>query len=192
MTTPPQTIWIIRHGEKPEGSIDGIDSAGRVNKHSLTTRGWQRAGALGMVFTRPPKPGTPPLSEPDSLLCPTYGSATDTQIHRPFQTLTGLAGTMNQKIKTPFSTGQEKQLGDAVVSDYSGTVLICWEHDHIPAIAQALPTTPGTVLPDAWPSDRYDLIWQFSLDGQRYSFDILPQHALGGDGPAPALHTSDQ
>ncbi len=39
MTTPPQTIWIIRHGEKPEGSIDGIDSAGRVNKHSLTTRG---------------------------------------------------------------------------------------------------------------------------------------------------------
>lgn len=183
MSAPPRTIWIIRHGEKPEGDIEGIDSAGRVNKHSLTTRGWQRAGALGMVFTRPPKPGSPPLSEPDSLLCPTYGSAPHTRIHRPFQTLTGLSGTTGRTIDTPFSTGQEKKLGEAVLAAQSGTVLICWEHDHIPAIARALPTKPGTVVPDAWPSDRYDLIWQFTLDGGTYAFEVLPQHALGGDGP---------
>lgn len=184
--TPPQRIWIIRHGEKPGDGIEGIDRSGRVNKHSLTTRGWQRAGALGMVFTRPPKPGLPPLSTPDSLLCPTYGSHRRTRIHRPYQTLTGLAGTTGQSIETPFSTGQEKKLGDTVLSAFSGTVLICWEHEHIPAIARALPTTPGTALPEAWPADRYDLIWQFSLDGKHYLFDILPQHALGGDGPAPA------
>lgn len=186
MAAPPQTIWIIRHGEKPEGGVDGIDRAGRVNKHWMTTRGWQRAGALGMVFTRPPKSGAQPLTEPDSLLCPTYGNSAHTEAHRPYQTLTGLSGTTGQSIETPFSTGQEKKLSDAVVANFSGTVLICWEHDHIPAIAHALPTAPGTAVPETWPSDRYDLIWQFTRDGEHYAFDILPQYALGGNGPAPA------
>jgi hypothetical protein len=55
------------------------------------------------------------------------------------------------------------------------TLLICWEHDHIPRIAQALvdiyfapaaPTIPP--VPQAsssWPANDYDTIWTFSLDG---------------------------
>ena len=53
------------------------------------------------------------------------------------------------------------------------TLLICWEHNHIPRIAQALvdsyfasgapPVPPPPLSP--WPGSDYDTIWTFSLDG---------------------------
>ena len=52
------------------------------------------------------------------------------------------------------------------------TLLISWEHNHIPLIAQALVTTyftsggaPAMPSPSDWPDDDYDTIWTFSLDG---------------------------
>ncbi len=52
------------------------------------------------------------------------------------------------------------------------TLLISWEHNHIPLIAQALVNTyftpgaaPSVPSPSDWPDDDYDTIWTFSLDG---------------------------
>jgi hypothetical protein len=72
-----------------------------------------------------------------------------------------------------------------VVSSNSGVVLICWEHDHIPALATALPTGPGTVIPQPWPGDRFDVIWTFTLvpgsTPPQYTFSQIPQQLLSGD-----------
>jgi hypothetical protein len=72
-----------------------------------------------------------------------------------------------------------------VVSDYSGVVLICWEHDHIPALASSLPTSGGTVIPQKWPGDRFDVIWTFTLvpgaATTQYAFGQVPQQLLSGD-----------
>jgi hypothetical protein len=63
--------------------------------------------------------------------------------------------------------------------------LICWEHHNIPAIAAALPTAPGTVTPQTWPGDRFDVIWTFTLDPAaapvQYTFGQVPQQLLSGD-----------
>ena len=59
-----------------------------------------------------------------------------------------------------------------------GSVLICWEHSHIPALASALPL----VIPKSWPDDRYDVIWTFTLTADAtYAFGQVPQLLLSGD-----------
>lgn len=68
MTTPnpllPRLIYLIRHGEKPadppasspgahtapSGPPFGVDVDGNQSVHSLLPRGWQRAGALAVLF----------------------------------------------------------------------------------------------------------------------------------------------
>jgi len=63
-TAPPGIIYIIRHGEKPADPADvapgqspsppappfGIDVQGNQDLHSLLPRGWQRSGALAVLF----------------------------------------------------------------------------------------------------------------------------------------------
>ncbi len=62
-------------------------------------------------------------------------------------------------------------------------VLICWEHQHIPALAQAIAVLDATTIPSAWPGDRFDVIWTFTVDPAtgRYGFGQVPQQLLVGD-----------
>src|SRR5690242_3845838 len=173
---PPRLIYIIRHAEKPDGSEGsvGVDVEGNPDPHSLVPRGWQRSGALGVLFTA----GTGALVTPDRLICPDYGATT--AVHRTYQTLLGLAGLAARSIESPFPEGSEAALATAVTTHYSGTVLICWEHHRIPDIAAGLPTNAAP--PTEWPGDRFDLIWQFTLttaEPPTYEFSVLEQHALG-------------
>jgi hypothetical protein len=195
-TPPPDTIYVIRHGEKPADPPPaaagqaaaaptapfGIDFQGNQDAHSLLPRGWQRSGALAVLFD--PALGPPPagLRTPGALLSPSYGAA-QTPEHRTYQTIEGLSDRLGLAIVSSFAEGSEPQLAASVVSSYSGVVLICWEHDHIPAIATALPTVPGTTIPPAWPGDRFDVIWTFTLvpGTSQYAFAQIPQQLLSGD-----------
>jgi hypothetical protein len=65
-TSPPAQIYLIRHGEKPADPPTptappsppfGIDVDGNQDIHSLLPRGWQRSGALAVLFA----PTTGPL-----------------------------------------------------------------------------------------------------------------------------------
>jgi hypothetical protein len=71
------------------------------------------------------------------------------------------------------------------MDSYSGVVLICWEHKHIPVIASSLPVVSGTAIPRKWPGDRYDVIWSFTRNPGpgpvRYTFSQIPQQLLAGD-----------
>jgi hypothetical protein len=62
----------------------GVDVEGNPDPHSLVPRGWQRSGALAVLFT------AGALVTPDRLICPDYGATTP--VHRTYQTLLGLAG----------------------------------------------------------------------------------------------------
>jgi hypothetical protein len=196
---PPEIIYIIRHGEKPAdppsaapgtnppapGPPFGVDFQGVQDAHSVLPLGWQRSGALTVLFDPASGPLQAGLSTPATLLSPSYGDPAKTTAHRTYQTIQGLAGRLSLTIGNPFEEGQEPQLAASVVSGYSGVVLICWEHDHIPALATALPTAPGTAIPAAWPGDRFDVIWVFTLvPGQspvQYAFTQVPQQLLPGD-----------
>jgi hypothetical protein len=194
---PPETIYIIRHGEKPAdppaapggqpapGPPFGIDFQGEQDAHSLLPRGWQRSGALTALFDPALGPLQAGLVSPATLLSPSYGQPDKTIGHRTYQTIQGLADRLGLQIGNPFAEGQEAQLAASLVSGYSGVVLVCWEHDHIPALATALPAVPGTAIPQQWPGDRFDVIWVFTLvpgaAPAQYAFTQVPQQLLSGD-----------
>ena len=185
----PQQIYLIRHGEKPaeppapSGPPFGVDVDGNQNVHSLVPRGWQRCGALAALFD--PAAGAPQagLHTPTALYCPSYGDPAKTQVHRTFQTIQALSGRLGTSIQSPVPEGQEPALAKAILASGDQVVLICWEHQHIPPLAQAIPTTDATTTPTRWPGDRFDVIWTFTLDPPtgRYLFGQVPQQLLAGD-----------
>jgi hypothetical protein len=195
---PPQVIYVIRHGEKPAdaapgapasapsaGPPFGVDVDGNQNAHSLLPRGWQRSGAVAALFDPALGPLQAGLQRPGSLFSPSYGNADKTAAHRTYQTIQGLAGRLGLQINSPFPEGEESDLASSVVNSSSGVVLICWEHDHIPALANAFPLVPDTVIPAAWLGDRFDVIWTFTVaagvGATRYVFGQVPQQLLSGD-----------
>jgi hypothetical protein len=196
---PPQLIYIIRHGEKPADPPPagpgkhpptpappfGVDDQGVQEDHSLLPRGWERSGALAVLFDPALGPAQAGLQTPATLLSPSYGDPAKTAAHRTHQTIQGLSGRLGIPIVSAFEEGQEPQLAASVVSDYSGVVLICWEHEHIPALASSLPTVRGTAIPQNWPGDRFDVIWTFTLVSgaatRQYTFGQVPQQLLSGD-----------
>jgi hypothetical protein len=198
-TAPPDIIYIIRHGEKPadppvvapgqtppaSAPPFGVDSQGNENPHSLLPRGWQRSGALAVLFDPASGPLQAGLQTPAALLSPDYGSADKTADHRTHETIQALSDRLGLAIVSAYAEGDEPALAAAVVSQNSGVVLICWEHDHIPSLASSLPAVAGTVIPQAWPGDRFDVIWVFTLvpgtTPAQYTFTQIPQQLLSGD-----------
>lgn len=201
MTTPnaplPQHIYVIRHGEKPADPPAaspgqsasaprppfGVDVDGNQNAHSLLPRGWQRSGALAVLFAPAVGALSGGLRRPTALYSPSYGSPGKTQTHRTFQTIEGLAGRLSLPIQSPLPEGEEPALAEAILASRSQVVLICWEHKHIPALAKAIPTVKATTIPTVWPGNRFDVIWTFGLDSAtgRYAFGEVPQQLLEGD-----------
>ena len=43
-------VMLIRHAEKPNETVQGVNEAGRADPDQLSVRGWQRAGALIRFF----------------------------------------------------------------------------------------------------------------------------------------------
>jgi hypothetical protein len=187
-SVPPDAIYIIRHGERPDEPAPkrpahrGVDFHGNHDEHSLLPRGWQRSGALAALFDPSRGPLRAELHAPRMLISPSYGDSSTTARHRTHQTIKGISERLGIAIATDFAKGHEAQLAAALMRSGPGAVLICWDHAHIPALASALPLVHGTVIPKTWPDDRFDLFWAFTLatnDG--YAFTQVPQLLLSGD-----------
>jgi hypothetical protein len=193
---PPEVIYIIRHAEKPADAPGGhgkhqnapgggVDFHGGQDEHCLSPRGWQRSGALAPLFAPAAGPPRAGLRTPGTLLSPSYGDPASTTAHRTCQTIQGLADRLGLPIATPFQVGHESHLAASVLRACSGVVLICWEHDHIPDLATAIPAVADTDIPGKWPGDRFDVIWAFTLEpgtaSSRYAFSQIPQQLLSGD-----------
>jgi hypothetical protein len=175
-------IMVLRHGEKPDKSrapTAGIDLRGRPDLHSLTARGWTRADYLVDLFTRSDNV-RPALPSPRVIYASGSGNGAG-EGSRPRETVGPLAAALDVPVNTIFSRGQETELAyDAVRQP--GPVLICWQHESIPAIAAALhPATPAP--PTAWPDDRYDVVWTFATADTGWHFAQIPELLLPGDSP---------
>ena len=186
MNVSPDVIYIIRHAEKPlKPPLSGVDFQGSHDEHSRLPRGWQRSGALAVLFHPDRGPERAGLRTPTVLVAPSWGHPGKTAAHRSYQTIQGLSESLELPITSPFAQGRERELADSVVRGHSGVVLICWEHEHIPVIASSLPVVSGSAIPQKWPGDRYDVIWSFTLVPEpgpaRYTFGQIPQRLLAGD-----------
>ena len=184
----PQQIYVVRHGEKPPdsgGPPFGVDVDGNRNAHSLSPRGWQRSGALTVLFS-PPVAQTVGLRTPMALYAAAYGDAAATRIHRPYETILGLSLRLDSPIQSPARLGQESVFADAILSSGAEVVLACYEHIRIPALVASFPTVEPAAIPSVWPDDRFDVIWTFTLNpvAGSYVFGQVPQQLLDGDANA--------
>ena len=171
----PERILIIRHAEQHGAS--GIDGDGRLDEHSLTVRGWQRAGALIPFFLS----GGALVPTPDAIF--TSAVAPGSESRRPQQTVAPLHAVLRERGEVAYDERFAKPETEALMAEVmtrGGTVLIAWEHSRIPACVAALPDAPS--VPSDWPNDRYDLVWALERRGSRWTFAQISQRLLVGDG----------
>lgn len=87
---------------------------------------------------------------------------------RPIQTVTPMAAALGLTPVTAHTKGEERALvADAL--NWDGVVLICWQHENIPAIGNLI-VGNSTTVPQNWPEDCYDLIWVFDRTGVSWGF----------------------
>lgn len=178
----PTRIMLIRHAERPAkvGSPYGVTPDGNQDVNSLSTVGWQRAGALVTLFD----PTSGPLQD-SSLAVPTALFATDiahlSESKREQQTITALASKLGIDVSAEYAKQDSKQVVKAVLGT-EGIVLICWDHKFLPAVANGI-LGDTTTAPQKWKRKRFDVVWVFDWDTstESYSFSQVPQELLPGD-----------
>ena len=181
----PSLVMLLRHAEKPlgDGPPHGVTIDGALDPESLTPRGWQRAGALiGLFMPARLDARGPNLPTPTHLFASQIGGSSS---QRPRETLLPLSERLGLVVDSSFP---KKEVGELVraVRTIDGVVLIAWEHNLIPSIANMLAEDTSRV-PQIWPDDRYDLVWVFRSTGQGggMEFREVPQMLLAGDQPMP-------
>jgi hypothetical protein len=187
---PPNQIIIIRHAQKPTGKPRrrGVREDGINDRESLTVRGWQHAGSLAAIFAGPgPNQLERGLTRPDVIFAAGIGKkrlkgadgrtvTVGSHSRRPLQTITAMADRLGLMPVTTHTKGEEAGLVEDLLGR-NGSVLVCWQHEDIPAIGNRI-IGNGTTVPQAWPEDRYDLIWVFDRTAKGWRFTELSQARL--------------
>ncbi|HET7234265.1 MAG TPA: hypothetical protein VFJ16_29905 [Longimicrobium sp.] len=184
MSTPK--IMVIRHAEKPADTPppQGVNADGDADPESLIAQGWQRAGALACLFDPARGPlQAPELATPQTIFAAGVGHHSHSE--RPTQTVTPLAARLGLQINGSYLKGYESEMVSAALAQ-EGVVLIAWQHEAIPAIANQI-VGNDTTVPQTWPGDRFDLVWVFDWNAgaESYTFTQVPQLLLAGDSPDP-------
>jgi hypothetical protein len=177
----PDTLLMIRHGEKPDKDDSGVDQHGNSNGDALIPKGWARAGALATLFDANGTTLRSALPTPDRLVSPCYSEP----VHRTWLTLWPLAHRLGQKVHRKYSVADTTHVAKHLLEADARVVLVCWEHDHMADIVhaiskQATVTNPHN-LPSVWPDDRFDVIWRFDNVGGDWTFSEHDQQLLHGD-----------
>jgi broad specificity phosphatase PhoE len=135
---PATKIMVIRHAEKPsdDGSVLGVSPAGKVDPEALSVRGRQRAGAVVRLFAPLQNAFVDRrLTTPRVIFA--SGLAKHSKSLRPQQTVAELAAVLALPLVLDFPKGDEAALvAKATATD--GVVLIAWEHEALPDIANRI------------------------------------------------------
>jgi hypothetical protein len=151
---PPSLVILIRHAEKPGESKGHAITDDETTDPNLSPLGYYRAGAYAAYFDAEKNGGLyPPVDY-------IFATAASHKSNRPVLTVTQLAAALGKKIHHNYGNDQsgiDALAADVLSGAYAGqTVLICWHHGTMPAVAAALgyddaPKVPGT---------SFDVVWQ--------------------------------
>jgi hypothetical protein len=184
--TSADVVMFIRHAEKPaeSGTPQGINHKGEADPHSLSVRGWTRAGALAALFAYAPHDSHVGIVVPDRVIA--TKSSDGYKSKREVNTATPVARRLNVDVDESFDHSQAKELAASLLQ-HSGDALVVWHHGSMPEVISLLPVSNRGDIPAHWPDDRFDLIWVLTRDesAQAYRFAEVEQALLDGDA-APA------
>lgn len=156
-----QRVIIIRHGEKP------------ASGDNLSCQGLNRAMQLSNVLYAK-------FKLPDYVFVPSIKNGKSTSSARMYQTIVPFAAKYNLNIDSKYRVDDVQHLA-ASISKKSGSILVVWEHNAIPAIVQALGVKNATLK---WKGDDFDSIWIITFKNGKpvLSFDEEGLH------PSPACN----
>jgi hypothetical protein len=192
---PPTNILLLRHAEKPYGSVAGVKEDGSSDKESLIVRGWERAGTWTTLFGTAALRasfGVPKLDALFGAMREELGGDDDdsdpgkigSKSRRPVATITPLGALLGVAINETYTKGQEPQLVQGLMA-MSGNLLVCWQHEAIPAIAKLI-VNGSVAIPDPWPGDRFDVIWMFTSAGtNQWTFTQVCPALMPSDSTQP-------
>jgi hypothetical protein len=173
---PLPTVMFIRHAEKPEKSEKGVTHDGEHDEHSLSVRGWTRAGALAALFTNSDSRDL--LQQPERIIATEPDHAYKSK--REHDTALPTANRLGLDIEATTIPDDYATLTTSITG--SGTpTLVVWHHGSIPAFISALPVSNTEEVPISWPEDRFDLIWVLHPEGSSYTWHQVKQELLEGD-----------
>ncbi len=175
--TADAVVMVIRHGEKPDGSDQGIDANEKKDKSSLTQTGWDRARGLVNLFAPAQGRTRPGLGRPRAIYA--AGKNAEGDGTRTRETVAPLAANLGVTVDTQYGKGDEQALVEHVVTQ-PGPTLISWQHEEIPAIAASFPGLTPTP-PSQWPDHRFDVVWIFTRSAGRWHFSQEPELVLPQD-----------
>ena len=120
-------IMLIRHAEKPlhpTSSPHGVNPDGQADPHSLTVKGWIRAGALVELFA--PSRGDSPaeLRRPDTIYASAHAGG---HSKRSLQTVGPLAARLGLEVVKRYAAGDEAHL--ARDQEPPRRHLVAWHHE---------------------------------------------------------------
>jgi hypothetical protein len=151
----PAQIILIRHAEKPADKSDphlspaGVRRAGWLVSFITTDSAMNRFGAPVAIFaTR---------------------TTRDDNGQRTQETVAPLAKALELQVQTPYLGKGYAKLARLVLTnpEYAGkTVLICWNHEQINDLVEALGVTPA---PAKWKASVYDRVYVVSYEGDAAS-----------------------
>ena len=169
----------IRHAEKPEKQEKGVTPDGEHDEHSLSVRGWTRAGALAALFANPQES----LAKPARVIATAPSHSYKSK--REHDTALPTASRLGLTIDAEQVPDDYAPLVTSLVSSLQPT-LIVWHHGSIPAFIRAFPLSNEEQVPGNWPEDRFDLIWVLEPNGDTYRWREIEQGLLHGDAPRRA------
>jgi len=175
----------IRHAEKPgdDGPPHGVDQDGERDPHSLSVRGWTRAGALAVLFAHPPASLESRVVTPERIVAtkstPEYRSKRERHTAKP------TAHRLNLTIDSDYGHADSQALCQSILSDPRPT-LVVWHHGSLVDLIQQFPVANRGDLPQVWPEDRFDLMWVLVRDAGEadFHFTAVALELLRGDSPS--------
>jgi len=141
----PSRIILMRHADKPEDPED----------EDLSEAGMARAEHLATYI-----PQT--FGKPDYIIATAHSKHSN----RPTETVKPLAAALGMKVQHDMGDDDFQELVNEIFSNpaYHGTtVVVCWHHGKLPAIAAMLGAPAGS-YPDPWPEDAYNIILDLRYD----------------------------
>lgn len=178
----PLVVMFVRHGEKPgkQGPPHGINHYGEHDAHSLSVRGWTRAGALAVLIANAPLDAYPHMVVPDRIIAtkPSH----EAKSRREVDTAVPLARRLDVEIDEGHGHGHEEALRESILTDPRNT-LVVWHHGTMAHLVRGFPISNPDDVPKHWPDERFDLIWILTRepDERAYRFIGIAQRLLDGD-----------
>ena len=148
-----------------------------VRSSELSPEGEKRAAALPGLFKKSDaRPD--PFPAPDFI----FAAKDSKHSHRPMETVAPLAKSLDLKVNDEYAEEDFGLLAHELFHKpkYAGkTVLICWHHGKIPALADKLAIVGA---PNKWHGDVFDKVWQADYDKYgKVEFRMRPQMLMPGD-----------